>query len=175
MCWSGQFIHDFCRFYLRRVEKLFILDVHTGLGPKNVGTILSPLTSKETPGADRVKKWFGEKEVNFPNAKDNNISGAVCGDILSAITRWLPKTEVTPIALEMGTTSPLVSFPAKVGKMWMRNHPDKIHLIDPKLVDKIREDYRLTFAPIDNKVWMKALCARFFSIINIAIKRLSKV
>ncbi|MDO8482488.1 MAG: DUF2817 domain-containing protein [bacterium] len=175
LCRSGEFVKYLCENFLSAaygVENLFALDLHMGLGKKSSGTILSPETSKDSAMAVLIKKWFGDDGVNFPNAKDNNVSGAVQGDILSAITRWLPMVKVVPVALEMGTTSPLVSFPAKVGKMWLKNHPDKVYLVDSKLVEKIQEDYRLTFAPIEDGVWMEALRSRFFQILDSAVKGL---
>lgn len=179
LCYSGAIVRDLCLDpVLHNVKKLCAIDVHTGIGPYGVGTILSALPSKRSEPALRALKWF--KEVHFPNAKDaddaedHKVSGKVEGDLLSAITRWLPDAEVTAVALEQGTTSPRVSFPAKVGKKWLSNHPDKVTSLDPKLVEKIYEDHRLTFAPIENASWMEGFYERFFQVFKMAVAGLSE-
>jgi len=171
-CISGRHLQAACHdVLLSQLEQIVAIDLHTGLGPYGVGSILCPLPSNEGPEAEKTRKMFGSG-VQFINA-GKSVTTSVSGDFLPAMQRRLPNCDFTGVALEMGTTTVEESFPAIVIENLLHHRLDKISGVDPKLIKDAMDMFRKTFAPIDDEVWMQKLKASFDGLWNSAIQGLS--
>jgi len=85
------------------VKKLAVLDVHTGLGVRGKGVVISSAGRDDKNIINTTRGVFGDN-AQFPNS-GISVSSAVSGDILSAINQWCYGCEVLPIAIEVGTES----------------------------------------------------------------------
>jgi hypothetical protein len=144
-----------CERSLSCFEKVSVLDIHTGLGEWGKVTTLSPVISPDDPVAARTKNWLAGA-VEFPNIpKDGNLVQQVSGDILSAMIRFLPNTEVAPIALEFGTMPLIEYFPYFVGENWIYHNPGRLSQEEERV---IREKFWELFYPSENRVmWLDGI------------------
>jgi hypothetical protein len=172
-CQSGRDLKDVCGLHLFTLRKRIVaIDVHTGMGPYGVGTVLSPLASTDGLEADRARAIFGDK-IQFVNA-GKSIAVGVKGDFLPAMGRALPSgIEFTPVALEMGTTSVAESFPAIVAESWLHHHPERANEVPVDLIEDQLAMFRRTFAPTDDGEWMEKFYAAFGGLWQSAVKALS--
>ncbi|HRY62660.1 MAG TPA: DUF2817 domain-containing protein [Candidatus Paceibacterota bacterium] len=154
---SYEMLKNICSFlHLQEYKEVVVIDLHTGLGPYKVATLLSPLLSKTSEDAVRTKSWYGDG-VNFINVKDNGVVSSVQGDVAPALQRLLPGVKFTGIALEMGTNTIAESFPALIAENWLYNHPELVNKVNPALVTREMEMFLKSFAPVEDKEWLKAL------------------
>lgn len=123
--WSLQILDDYCKSFAKTCKHLAVLDIHTGLG--GFGEIM--LISSARPGDDkliaRVKSWFGLTPV-FPKLGQTDRVNAVSSDLLFFIAQCLPETEVTALAVEIGTISFEEGFPFFVAENHLHHNPGEI-------------------------------------------------
>ncbi len=161
-CMSGELLAIACQQpFLAKLKQAVAIDVHSGLGPRGQGTLLCPLPSSEGAEADKTRRIFGET-VQFINAGKPTITTGVNGDYLPAMKKRLgPKCDFTGIALEMGTTTVLESFPPLVFENALRHNPKLADATNQELVREQLAMFRRTFAPLDETDFMDAFYSVF--------------
>lgn len=107
--------------HLARAERLGIIDFHSGLGPFGIGELITP-APLGSPAYDRARSWYGRAVT--PVGTQGEEFAKVGGDWLSAVSELLPRTTVTPIALEFGTVGPLQVLEALRADNWLHNYGD---------------------------------------------------
>jgi hypothetical protein len=147
-----KYFSDFC---LSGFEKISILDIHTGLGEFGKVTPISPAISFSDPFATRTN-LLGFGSVVFPNIpKEEGVIGSVSGDILSALGELLPKTKVTPLALEFGTMPFMEYFTSFVGENWIHHNQNRLSLKKEK---EVKEKFWELFYPREHRaLWLEGI------------------
>ena len=97
--WSNIQTRKAYNLWLSRATRIGHIDVHTGLGPNEVGTRLYPVVP-QNPMFRRATRWWGEGESPFAG---ESVSAAVIGHMAGIIAQVAPNAEVTSMALEFGT------------------------------------------------------------------------
>lgn len=100
-----------------------IIDCHTGLGPSGYG---EPIISapKESAGALRAQARHGLAAI--PMGGPDSASAELSGDWLGAAPDWLPRAEVTGIALEYGTVPTARVVGALRADAWLHAYGDPL-------------------------------------------------
>ena len=147
--------------YASDADEIAVVDIHSGIGEYARGEIIAPFTSTKTPEARKLKKWLG-LGIQYPNAGKESVSSPVSGDILSAITRWMPG-KIYPIALEFGVLPIEVSLPSIVAENWVYHHPG---VIERETEEGIRRSFRASFYPDNDDFWHGAAWSRFRDVVE---------
>ena len=113
-----------------------MVDLHTGIGEPMKGDLYSAEVDASSLATARLKRWFGECALQFPNMKTSQSSSpGADGNVLSAITRWLPTVEVTSLAIEMGVAPLLEATIALVRENTLYHHGALRTAPDERLID----------------------------------------
>lgn len=165
-------LEHFCKRYLSVFTRVSILDIHTGLGEFGKLTAISPADSADNPLAVRTKHYCGDTTV-FPNLpKPGSLISPASGSVIEAAIRWLPNTEVTPIALEFGTYPIAETFPWFVAENWLYHHRGVLPLEKQR---EIKEKFWDIFYPIENRVsWLEAIKEQSFEVAQKVILGMKK-
>lgn len=124
LCRSAIFLRSICAAFLARCENIAVLDLHTGLGADGACELFSPVASRDIRSYKLVKRWFGDL-AKFPNlGDDESVVPPVKGDMLNALIRFLPESNIVPMVLECGTSVQVPeSFPRLVEENYYYHHP----------------------------------------------------
>jgi hypothetical protein len=122
--WSNRTVREIAERYLSDAKRVVVVDVHTGLGAYgNAEIILNvPEDSEEY---QRARKWWGNQVRTTVSGK--SVSVHVQGSLKLAFDDMLPKTEVTAVSLEFGTSPPKEVFWALRAENWFHHHGGKDH------------------------------------------------
>jgi hypothetical protein len=153
-------------------QRVMIIDYHTGLGPRGVGELISPL------GKDDTESWrshatcacFGRnvknlKETVSAEASGNlSVSAEVSGDLLS-YTFLRNDLQIAGVFLEFGTVPALEVLDALIDENWAHHNPSTHKLV------ALRERLLQVFTP-DDAEWRKAVWKKAFATTESAIEGL---
>ena len=151
--WSNQVLHQLLSDNIwRTVERIIVLDLHTGLGPCGYG---EPIYSGPIgAGLERARKWFGP-EVTC--TKDSTSTSAdVAGSIAEAFQRGNFNDRVTFLSLEYGTLSMLEVLTALRADNWLHAVPNRTTPLRNSIKQQIRDAFY-----IDAPWWKAAVYGRF--------------
>ncbi len=98
--WSRRTIEGFARENLAGVERLALVDFHTGLGPRGYGEVIGR-GGPGDPQYERTIAWYGPDVKSA--AVGNSASVKLNGTIDFGYRRACPDAEQTAITLEFGT------------------------------------------------------------------------
>lgn len=156
--WSVVTLHQISDDFLTKAKQVAWLDIHTGLGKKGVGTLISCATKQSQTLIERLKMLFGG-EIQFPLCQGgDNVSAPIAGDVLTYLTNLLGEDRFTAVALEYGTAKLHVVLYRMVAENWAWHHgrqrPD----------DPIREDLQEAFLPQwgEDLKWRDAVMAQYW-------------
>lgn len=159
--WSVSTLRKICKFYLSETKEIAVMDVHTGLGEYAKGDRISPATDINGELAKRTRQWLG-LGVQFPNvAGGQSVSSSVAGDILSAMVRWLPEKEVTPVAVEVGVLSVSDALSNMMASNWARFNEDIAGEDFLRLTKMVLWE---TFYPAKDKFWHGAVWSACYNV-----------
>ena len=119
--WSHRTMATVAAHYLEHVERLCVLDLHTGLGPSGY----SEMICRHPPGSPmlaRARDWFGDA-VTSP-ASGESESPVIEGNLRMAFAHFLPDAEVVASAIEVGTFGTDEVTAALIGDHWLHIHGD---------------------------------------------------
>ena len=153
--WSHRWLSAHLGAAASAVERLAIIDLHTGLGPWGHGELISPSTPG-SPTYARETAWWGE--VKSMQAGDS-VSARLSGDWLAALETIAPGPEITAVALEFGTVDPITVLQALRADAWLFAHGNPT---GPQ-GDLVRARVRAAFAD-DDPAWLAALIPRFDTV-----------
>ena len=98
--WSRRTIEGFAGEHMASVERLALVDFHTGLGPRGYGEIIGR-GGPGDPQYERTIAWYGTEVKSA--AVGNSASVRLNGTIDFGYRRACPDAEQTAITLEFGT------------------------------------------------------------------------
>ena len=103
-CFARKTLEQIFVTRLARAQRVGVIDYHTGLGPPGYGELMigAPRGSEVH---ERACRWYGSTVT--PVGAAESTSAKINGDWISALPAILPHKEVTAIAIEFGTVSPL--------------------------------------------------------------------
>lgn len=159
--WSQRWFRDWCASSLRSCRRLYIVDLHTGLGPWGHGELIASATPGE-PLFDRVAGlWTDVKSM----MAGDSVSAVLAGDWLAVSDQLAPHAEVTPITIEYGTVDIVTVMQALRADAWLWAHGD------PRAPDaaSVRGQVRAAFAD-DDPAWIAACWPRFAEVMTAALR-----
>lgn len=160
--WAQRTLRSLCDELLAGRERIAIIDLHTGLGPRGVGELISSDGPGDAP-YQRAVEWFGDDVTSL--VAGDSVSAELSGEWLPAVAEWLSPAEVTGVALEFGTVDTLTVIQALRGDAWLHAHGD------PRGSEAapIKAAMRAAFAD-DGPDWIADLQSRFRSVLAAAFE-----
>jgi len=161
--WSRRWLEQWFAERMANVERVALIDLHTGLGPWAYGELISS-DSATSPAYQRATKWWGEVMSMIDG---EGVSAVLSGDWLAAASEFAPHVELTSVAIEYGTVDIFRVMQALRADSWLHAHGD------PKGPDAeaVRAAIRAAFAD-DDPGWLAALWPRFESVVDAALQHL---
>ena len=146
--WSHKMLRSILTEDLSGVERLVVIDCHTGLGERGAGEMIveDPPTS---PAYQRARAMWGGKVASSETGE--SVSAILTGTLDQALAGWLPKVELTFAALEVGTTPFASIFNALRRDNWLH-----YFAMDQELAPEIQRQCRDAFYP-DRDDWKRAV------------------
>ncbi len=138
---------------LGSASRVAVLDLHTGLGPWGHGELISS-DLPDSESLDRANSWYDGDVI--PLAGGESVSAVLQGEWLVRVPAWLPRAEVTSLAIEYGTIEIVGVLQALRADAWLWAHGD------PASSDAaaIRAQVRAAFAD-DDPAWLARLLEQF--------------
>jgi len=162
--WSNRWIGDWAGTRLAGLERLAVIDLHTGLGPWGHGELIG----HEPIGSDqhrRATEWWGEV---IPMGDERSVSAALTGDWLGALHDLAPGAEITAAALEFGTVDPISVLQALRADAWLHAHGDP----RAPAAAAVRAQVRAAFAD-DDPAWIAMVWERFAQVMADALRHIA--
>ncbi|HEV2549140.1 MAG TPA: M14 family metallopeptidase [Stellaceae bacterium] len=97
--WSHRMILAVAKRHLAHVERVAVIDYHTGLGPYGHGERIVT-HAPASAGFGRAQQWYGDNITS--TSLGTSRSSEISGDLLQGLEDALPHAEVTTMALEYG-------------------------------------------------------------------------
>ncbi|MGZ5961623.1 MAG: M14 family metallopeptidase [Rhizomicrobium sp.] len=164
--WSAKMLKDVVNEDLAHVQKLIVVDFHTGLGEFGAGEMIT----EDLPGSasyQRARAMWGTRVAS--SEAGESVSAPLSGTIDKAFPGWLPKTELTFAALEVGTRSTRDVFNALREDNWLHCFADKRH--KHKDARAIRLELRDAFFP-DTAEWKRMVWKHATEVVDAALNGL---
>ncbi|CAN5397765.1 hypothetical protein BH10ACT3_BH10ACT3_08810 [soil metagenome] len=150
--WSHRWLTDWSSKRFSAVERLAILDLHTGLGPWGHGELISS-EHHRSAAYERSRAWWDDITSM---ADGDSVSAPLEGDWLAAATEFCPGPEITSIAIEYGVIDSISVVQALRADAWLHAYGDPTGPLAPG----IRAATRAAFAD-DDPAWMDAVWPKF--------------
>lgn len=150
---------------LRGVQRVAVLDLHTGLGPAGYGEPIG--VSRSAADRERARKWYGADVRDL--AAGESVSARVNGTVADGIAFTLGDAEITYVGLEFGTRPMLEVLTALRADHWLHAYGQQE---EGALRDSIRQQMRAAFYN-DNPAWQTAVYGRTADFIFRACQALS--
>jgi hypothetical protein len=161
--WSAKMLKDVIREDLSQVERLIVVDFHTGLGAYGTGEMIT----EDLPGSPayrRARAMWGDRLAS--SEAGESVSAPLTGTIDKAFPRWLPRTELTFAALEVGTRPTREVFNALRKDNWLHRFAEGGH--KHKDGEAIRRELRDAFYP-DEADWKRAVWRHANEVVSAAL------
>jgi hypothetical protein len=151
--------------YLRERKRAFLLDIHTGLGKRGVGELISYLPPS-SGDFQRMSRWFrgGLKSM----ASGDSASAAVEGTLTAGFDRSV-SAQSYAIGLEFGTRAPLAVLNAMRADHWYHNDAARL---SEKQRERVRRKMRNAFSASDAR-WHEQLVVRFDQVMEQLVEGLA--
>jgi hypothetical protein len=162
--WSARMLRDVLREELRGVERLVVVDFHTGLGEHGHGEMIS----EDLPGSPayaRAKAMWGNR-VRSSEAGES-VSAPLTGTVDKAVAGLLPGVELTFAALEVGTRPTRDVFNALRRDNWLHRFAGTDHAD----AEAIRREIRDAFYP-DTDEWKLMVWEAADEVVSAALEAL---
>jgi hypothetical protein len=154
------------RTYAAKRESAFLLDIHTGLGKRGAGELISylPPSSRDF---QRMSGWFGGSLKSM--ASGDSVSAAVDGTLTAGFDRSIDGQSYA-VGLEFGTQSALNVLNAMRADHWYRNNADRL---PGKYREWARRKMKHAFCVTDER-WHEQVTARFDQVMRQLVKAISE-
>ncbi len=146
--WSHKMLRAILTEDLARVEKLVVIDFHTGLGETGAGEMIVE-AAPASAIYRRAQAMWGGMVASSENGE--SVSAPLTGTLDQALAGWLPRVELTFAALEVGTRPFETVWDALRRDNWQNNFAP-----DQRLAGEIRQGCRDAFYP-DTPEWKHAV------------------
>lgn len=161
--WSHRWLREWAAQRLADVQRVAIIDLHTGLGPWSHGELISS-EHPDTEGFRRQAEWWHDVVSIYAGS----VSAAVSGDWVAAAPEFAPHAEVTGITIEYGTVDPITVLQSLRADAVLHAHGDPT----APGAAAIRAQVRAAFLD-DDPAWLEALWPRYRSVVTAAVERLA--
>ncbi len=121
--WSRQTLTGIFNTHLARAAHIAIIDFHTGLGSSGYG---EPIISAPAGSAVALRAQARHGLTAIPIGGPESASAELSGDWLGAAPNYLPKAQVTGIALEFGTVPTYKVITALRADAWLHHRADPL-------------------------------------------------
>lgn len=167
-CWSQYTLEAALLELLSGPDSLALIDLHTGLGPFGVGTVICT----EPPGSAEtaiLRTWYDTPFVSLLEDR-KGLPYALQGDLAQGVRRILPSTRLLPICLEFGTYDAGRFAELMIQDAWAemradRGHPD---------VEAIRCDLMHFFYPRSH-IWRAMVASRTAAVTDMALGGIAEI
>jgi hypothetical protein len=152
--------------YVHGRKCAFLLDIHTGLGGRGVGELISYLH----PSSDDFQKmsgWFHGRLKSM--ASGESVSAAVEGTLTAGFDRLVAGKSYA-VGLEFGTRAAIAVLNAMRADHWYHNNAARL---SKKQREQVRQKMRNAFS-ITNPQWHGQLTARFDQVMDELVVGISK-
>ncbi|HYD79421.1 MAG TPA: DUF2817 domain-containing protein [Paucimonas sp.] len=154
---SRRIWEDIVRLHGGGRGRAVLLDLHTGLGRRGSGELISHLPPSD-PGFLRMNAWFGGA---LRSMAGGSVGTAVEGTLNAAFERMLAGRGQA-VGLEFGTRAPLAVLNALRADQWYRNHAGALSTAERA---RVRRKMKNAFA-IPDAAWCDAVLARFEQVVE---------
>jgi hypothetical protein len=164
--WSAKMLKDVVDENLSHVQKLIVVDFHTGLGEFGAGEMIT----EDLPGSPaygRARAMWGARVAS--SEAGESVSAPLSGTIDKSFPNWVPSTELTFAALEVGTRSTREVFHALRRDNWLHRFADKRQRHAE--AEAIRLELRDAFYP-DTPEWKRMVWSHATEVVDAALKGL---
>jgi hypothetical protein len=147
-------------------KRAFLLDLHTGLGKRGVGELISylPVSSQDF---QRLSRWFDGDLKSMANG--DSVSATLEGTLTAGFDRSM-EGESYAVGLEFGTRSPLVVLHAMRADQWYRNNA---HRLTDTEREHVRRKMKRAFC-ISDAQWHRQVTSRFDQVMAQLLAALCK-
>ncbi len=152
--WSQAMLKDvFQEERLFDIDKLLIIDFHTGLGDCGAAEMITE-DLPGTPAYARAKALWGGMVASSEGGE--SLSAPLSGTIDKAVSTWLNGTELTFAALEVGTAPTREVFDALRRDNWLHAIGGTDHADAAAIKKKVRDAFYPDTADWKTSVWNHA-------------------
>ncbi|MEI9885521.1 MAG: M14 family metallopeptidase [Rhizomicrobium sp.] len=164
--WSLKMLKDVFAESLKGIQKLTVIDFHTGLGDFGAGEMIT----EDLPGSapyGRAKAMWGARVAS--SEAGESVSAPLSGTIDKAVAKWLKGVELTFAALEVGTRDTRTVFNALRKDNWLHRFAAGRH--KHKDARDIRLELRDAFYP-DTAEWKRLVWGHADEVVSAALAAL---
>lgn len=150
--WSFERMREITQRELAGLERVAVIDLHTGLGDWGEGEIISHHAVDTDAHRRAARCWTGVRSM----VDGDSVSARLYGDWLQRFDHWMAGTEVTSGALEYGTVDPVSVLQSLRADAWLHGYGDP----GGEAGEAVRRQVRAAFAD-DDPAWIARLWPRF--------------
>lgn len=156
---------DIVRTYATDRERVFLLDLHTGLGKRGEGELISYLP-RNAADFQTMSDWFDGELRSMQGGE--SVSVAIRGTLTEGFDKSL-EGQSYAVGLEFGTVSGLTVLNALRADQWCHNHAATV---EPWRREQIRQRMKQAFVGEDEE-WRHRVATRFDDVMCRLITGLS--
>lgn len=149
---------DILRTYTGSRQRLFLLDIHTGLGKRGEGELISELPPS-SPDFLQLTRWFGDTLRSTVNG--SSVSMTATGSLIRRFC-CAGGGKRHAVVLEFGTCGPLTVLNALRADQWYHNNSHQLPQADR---DWVRQKMKNAFTSTDVQ-WYRGVQARFDQVVE---------
>ncbi|KRB87392.1 DUF2817 domain-containing protein [Noviherbaspirillum sp. Root189] len=157
---------DIVRTYATDRGRVFLLDLHTGLGKRGAGELISYLPP-DAADFQEMSGWFDGELRSMQGGE--SVSAAIRGTLTEGFDKSLDGQSYA-VGLEFGTVSGLAVLNALRADQWCRNHAATVA---PWRREQIRQRMKQAFV-LDDEEWRRRVATRFDDVMCRLITGLSR-
>jgi hypothetical protein len=149
---------DIVRTYATDRERVFLLDLHTGLGKRGEGELISYL-APHAADFRTMSGWFN-RELRSMQGGDS-VSAAIKGTLTEGFDRSI-EGQSYAVGLEFGTSPGLAVLNALRADQWCHNHAVTV---EPWRREQVRQRMKKAFV-VDEEEWRRRVATRFDDVMS---------
>ena len=162
--WSNRLLQGIIQRHLTTASRVVLIDFHTGLGEYGDAEVLI----REGPGDaafERAVLWWGDRVKSRKGGE--SFPHPIKGSVKSAFTRTLPKTEITAVSLEFGTSPAAEVFLALRAENYLHHHSTAGNLN----AGAIKDELRRVFYP-DTDDWKRMAWKQGRDVVTLVLRNM---
>lgn len=164
--WSANVLSEVLRLERHGPERVVIVDIHSGVGPRGE---LTPVCLQAVEAVDRARLWLNQ-DVHAPCVAEQlgQALHSASGHPTREYESIFVGSELTSLVFEFGTVAPSESLPVLLEEHFQHQHGE-----DDLALDDIRKIMWEQHSPSDTQ-WQEAVLARGLSAIRKIVDQLSQ-